>query len=100
MPITGSLCKDQMTVIIKIAGRFDFSTHQDFAQTYNNFPKGEKSYVVDLTGAEYMDSSAMGMLLQLRGFNRPGEKVVLLNGNEAVNDVLQIANFGNLFTIK
>jgi anti-anti-sigma factor len=100
MSITSNLSDDQMTVIIKVAGRFDFSTHQDFVQTYKGFAKGEKAYVVDLTGAEYMDSSAMGMLLQLREFNRRGENVVLSNSNEAVTDVLQIANFDKLFTIK
>jgi anti-anti-sigma factor len=93
------LSKDEMTVIIKVSGRFDFSIHQDFVQAYKRFPKGEKSYVVDLTGTEYMDSSAMGMLLQLREYNRPGESVILANGNESVADVLKIANFGKLFTI-
>ncbi len=99
MPITSNLSDDQLTVTIKVAGRFDFSTHHDFIQTYKGFPKGEKSYVVDLEGAEYMDSSAMGMLLQLREYSRPGESVILANGNEAVTDVLRIANFGKLFTI-
>ncbi|MEJ2454253.1 MAG: STAS domain-containing protein [Candidatus Thiodiazotropha sp.] len=99
MSITSNLSDDQLTVTIKVAGRFDFSTHHDFVQTYKGFSKGEKSYVVDLEGAEYMDSSAMGMLLQLREYNRPGESVILANGNEAVTDVLRIANFGKLFTI-
>jgi HptB-dependent secretion and biofilm anti anti-sigma factor len=99
MSITSSLSDDQMTVTIKVAGRFDFSTHNDFLQTYKGYPKGDKSYVVDLAGAQYMDSSAMGMLLQLREYNRPGENVVLANGNEAVTDVLHIANFGKIFTI-
>lgn len=100
MSITSSLSDDQMTVTIKVAGRFDFSTHQDFVQSYKGFSKGEKSFVVDLAGAEYLDSSAMGMLLQLREYNRLGEQVVLVNGNQAVNDVLQIANFGKLFVIQ
>ena len=68
-------------------------------QAYKGYPKGEKSFVVDLAGAEYMDSSAMGMLLQLREYNKQGENVVLVNGNDAVKDVLRIANFGKLFTI-
>jgi anti-anti-sigma factor len=82
-----------------VAGRFDFSTHQDFVQSFKGFAKGEKSYVVDLAKAQYMDSSAMGMLLQLRDYSRPGGSVLLVNGNEAVGDVLRIANFHKLFTI-
>jgi anti-anti-sigma factor len=99
MSITSNLSDDQATVTIKVAGRFDFSTHQDFVQTYKGLAKGEKSYVVDLEGAEYMDSSALGMLLRLREYNRQGENVVLTNCNEAVTDVLRIANFDKLFTI-
>jgi HptB-dependent secretion and biofilm anti anti-sigma factor len=100
MSINSTLSGDETTVTIKVAGRFDFSTHQDFVQAYKGFSKGEKSYVVDLAGAEYMDSSAMGMLLQLREYNRLGEQVVLSNSNDAVADVLKIANFGKLFTIE
>lgn len=99
MSISSAISEDTQAVTIKVAGRFDFSTHQDFVQAYKGYPKGEKSFVVDLAGAEYMDSSAMGMLLQLREYNKQGENVVLVNGNEAVKDVLRIANFGKLFTI-
>jgi HptB-dependent secretion and biofilm anti anti-sigma factor len=99
MSINISLSDDETTVTIKVAGRFDFSTHQDFVQAYKGYSKGEKSYVVDLAGAEYMDSSALGMLLQLREYNQLGEQVVLRNSNEAVTDVLKIANFGKLFTL-
>ena len=100
MPITSDLSEDQAIVTIKVVGRFDFSTHQDFVQAYKVFAKGEKAFVVDLAEAEYMDSSAMGMLLQLREYNRAGDNVVLANGNEAVSDVLRIANFGKLFTLE
>lgn len=100
MSIYSSLSSDQRTVIIRVAGRFDYSIHQDFMQSYKGFPKGEKSFVVDLAGAEYMDSSAMGMLLQLREYNRVGESVKLTNGNDTVTDVLRIAHFDKLFTIE
>ncbi|MEJ2694167.1 MAG: STAS domain-containing protein [Candidatus Thiodiazotropha sp.] len=100
MSIYSSLSSDQSTVIIRVAGRFDHSIHQDFMQSYKGFPKGEKSYIVDLAGAEYMDSSAMGMLLQLREYNRAGESVRLTNGNDTVTDVLRIAHFDKLFTIE
>ncbi|MCU7922167.1 MAG: STAS domain-containing protein [Candidatus Thiodiazotropha sp. (ex Dulcina madagascariensis)] len=100
MSISSELSSDEKSVTIKIAGRFDFSIHQEFMQAYKTFPKGEKHFVVDLTNAEYLDSSAMGMLLQLREHSAgQSDSVVLKNGNEAVQDVLRIANFGKLFTI-
>lgn len=100
MSISSIASDDQVTVTIKVMGRFDFSTHQDFVQSYKTYPKGERRFVVDLAGAEYMDSSAMGMLLQLREYNKQGTQVILQSGNEAVSDVLRIANFGKLFAIQ
>jgi anti-anti-sigma factor len=101
MSISCELSPDEKSVTILITGRFDFSTHQDFMQTYKAYPKGEKNYVVDLTNAEYLDSSAMGMLLQLREHSaKDSDGVILKNGNEAVQDVLRIANFGKLFLIQ
>jgi anti-anti-sigma factor len=101
MSISYDLSPDENSVTIVISGRFDFSTHQEFMRAYKAFPKGEKNYVVDLTNAEYMDSSAMGMLLQLREHSaKNSDGVILKNGNEAVQDVLRIANFGKLFDIQ
>ena len=69
-------------------------------QAYKAYPKGEKSFVVDLAQAEYLDSSAMGRLLQLREHSGNADrKVVLKNANDAVRDVLAIANFEKLFQI-
>ncbi|MBL3600363.1 MAG: STAS domain-containing protein [gamma proteobacterium endosymbiont of Lamellibrachia anaximandri] len=101
MSISKSISSDGSKVTIAVAGRFDFSTHQDFIKAYKEQPKGEKEYIVDLSNAEYMDSSAMGMLLQLREHSskKPGS-VVLVNGNEAIQDILRIANFSSLFTIQ
>ncbi len=63
--------------------------------------RGEMGFVVDLAEAEYMDSSAMGMLLQLREHSsKVKDSVVLANGNDAINEILKIANFGKLFLIK
>ncbi|MEN8167042.1 MAG: STAS domain-containing protein [Pseudomonadota bacterium] len=100
MPITSIVDTSGDQVTIKVSGRFDFSSHQDFIQAYKQHPKGEKRFIVDLSGAEYMDSSAMGMLLQLREYSskRP-DSVILSNGNEAVQEILRIANFGKLFNI-
>lgn len=87
------------TVTIHISGRFDFATHQDFLRAYKAFPKGEKSFVVDLSGADYMDSSAMGMLLQLREHAEKGTPLSLTNGSDGIKEILRIANFDKLFDV-
>ena len=90
---------DNGQVVIKVAGRFDFSCHQEFIAGYKSFPKGEKRFVVDLAGTEYMDSSAMGMLLQLRDYGDNASGVSRVNGKEGVMEILRIANFDKLFKI-
>jgi len=100
MSITSTISDDQRQVTIKVSGRFDFSNHQDFIKAYKDHPKGEKHFIVELSGAEYMDSSAMGMLLQLREHSAKGQdSVVLANCNEAILEILRIANFQKLFTV-
>jgi anti-anti-sigma factor len=99
MAVSATESDDKTEVTIHVAGRFDFSSHREFMAAYKEFPKGEKKYVVDLENTEYMDSSAMGMLLQLREYSKNGVGVSLANPNEGVSEILRIANFDKLFRI-
>ncbi len=100
MSVTTTESSDQDEVTIQVTGRFDFSTHRDFVGAYKEHPKGGKFFVVDLKGADYMDSSAMGMLLQLREYSKKDRDVRLINGNDGIREILRIANFDKLFTIE
>lgn len=87
-------------LVIVVQGRFDFSQHKSFRDAYRDQTGQVKEYVVDLTQASYLDSSALGMLLLLR--ERAGDenaKVVIKGATSEVRRVLDIANFGRLFTI-
>ena len=99
MSITTSVSADGKVVTIHVNGRFDFSTHQEFLRAYKEHPRGEKAYVVDLKNAEYMDSSAMGMLLQLRDYGSKEGTMQLVNSNDGVREILRIANFDKLFKV-
>lgn len=99
MSVTTSVPEGTNEVVIKVAGRFDFSCHQEFIRGYKAYPKGSKNYIVDLSQTEYMDSSAMGMLLQLREYGNKDGGVSLVNGSESVKGILRIANFDKLFKI-
>jgi anti-anti-sigma factor len=100
MSINVRQAADGKQVTIRIAGRFDFATQRAFFDAFQQFAKGEKAFVVDLADTEYMDSSAMGMLLQLREHSHQGgDRVVLSNGNSGIREILRIANFDQLFTI-
>ena len=56
--------------------------------------------LIDLAGVDYLDSSALGMLLLLRDRAAAASKAVSLeNCRGNVRQVLDIANFGKLFKI-
>ncbi|MFA7552896.1 MAG: STAS domain-containing protein [Spongiibacteraceae bacterium] len=86
-------------LIIKVDGRFDFSSHQVFRKAYETSAKPD-SYVVDMKGTSYIDSSALGMLLLLRDY-AGGEtaKITIVNCSTDVKKILVISNFEALFEI-
>ena len=99
MAISSTESEDGEVVTIRVSGRFDFATHEAFLQAYRAYARGEKRYVVDLKEAGYIDSSAMGMLLQLREYSENADDVELMIGNDTVREILQIANFDKLFRV-
>lgn len=92
---------DGDTVNINISGRFDFSCHKEFRDAYRNTPSGGgNSFIINMSGTEYVDSSALGMLLLLREHAGSDDSKVTLQGcRNDVKDILVISNFDKLFNI-
>jgi len=85
---------------IRVTGRFDFNAHKEFREATNLIVAGIKKIEVDLTGTEYLDSSALGMLLLLRDKVSGDRNAILIKGARAdVKKILEIANFDKLFTL-
>jgi len=97
MGITTSATDDGKSVTIKVDGRFDFSVHKDFRNAYKDYD-GTKNYRVNLSSTEYLDSSALGMLLLLK--KHADSNVIIEKPNDEVNRVLTIANFDKVFKIE
>lgn len=94
--------KEATHAVIKLNGRFDFNTHRDFRGAYEPLvtDPAVRAVVVDFSGVDYLDSSALGMLLMLRDKLGGANKEVALAGVKGnVKQVLDIANFGKLFKI-
>jgi anti-anti-sigma factor len=88
---------------IQMNGRFDFTAHRLFKEIYDALLQQKEitSIEVNLGGVEYLDSSALGMLLMLRERAQAlGKDVVLCRPNSTVEQILDIANFRKLFTIR
>lgn len=97
-----NVSKDGNKATIKLTGRFDFNTHRDFRSAYEGLINDAaiREITVDFTGVDYLDSSALGMLLMLRDkAGGVGKEVSLGNVKGSVKQVLDIANFGKLFRI-
>jgi anti-anti-sigma factor len=101
MLIANEVSGDRAT--LKLAGRFDFHTHREFRAAYAKFlePGAVREIVIDFGDVDYLDSSALGMLLLLREkADTAGKSVVLAGLKGTVKQVLDIANFGKLFAIR
>jgi anti-anti-sigma factor len=88
---------------IQLEGRFDFGAHREFKSSYEVPLRAAdvRELEIDMAGVEYLDSSALGMLLILK--ERAGatnKRVSITNCRGAVKQVLDIANFGKLFPMK
>ena len=92
--------RDGKTVIV-LQGRFDFNAHREFRDAVDQALKETaREVLVDLAGVDYLDSSALGMLLMLRDKTKnAGKEVSLASAKGAVKQVLDIANFGKLFQL-
>lgn len=101
MSISSSVSADGSVLTINIAGRFDFSSHQDFRRSYESTERAPEKYVVDMKETSYLDSSALGMLLLLRDYaGGDDSNISIVNCNDDVKKILSISNFEQLFTIQ
>lgn len=99
MPVISKVSPDNKRVDIRVTGRFDFSVHREFRDAYRD-AEPDAEYCVDLTEAEYLDSSALGMLLLLHEHAGGQDgRVVLKVGAPQIRKILTIAKFDRLFTI-
>jgi len=100
MSVGSNLSADGKVLTISINGRFDFSAHQAFRDSYEKLTPTPSEIVVDMVDTTYLDSSALGMLLLLRDHaGGDSANITLRNCNEDIRKILTISNFEQLFRI-
>ncbi|QPK64197.1 STAS domain-containing protein [Methylomonas sp. LL1] len=98
MSVEASVVSGVLT--IKIGGRFDFGVHKQMREATNLATADVKKIEVDLSNTDYLDSSALGMLLVLRDKIAGDKHTVSIKGARAeVKKILEIANFDKLFSL-
>ena len=87
---------------IQVRGHFNFSLHTDFHAACRAILASEQinSVEIDLQDTDYLDSSALGMVLVLREQAAPrGYKLMITNARPALRQILAIACFDKFFQI-
>lgn len=100
MTISVTVSNDNRVATIKIKGRFDFSLHNEFRKAYKDLSIKGGEFVIDLAETDYLDSSALGMMLLLKEYaDETSCKVRIQNARDEIQEILQIASFDKLFIL-
>lgn len=100
MAISSNLSNDGSLLTITVQGRFDFSALQNFRNAYEKTQPKPKKFIIDLKESEYLDSSALGMLLALREYSGgDNSDISVINCNPDVKKILVITKLDELFTV-
>jgi len=87
--------KDEDTLILSIHNDFDYKLGEVFEKSYQ---QKAKHYVLDMQDVGYIDSSALGMLLNLREYAfAHNAKITIINMNDVVLEIFRVLNFHKLF---
>jgi HptB-dependent secretion and biofilm anti anti-sigma factor len=80
---------------------FDFKKAEEFRQAYEGIKTpGVKVVTINFVAARYMDSSGLGMLLNVQSYFKDKNIVVALaNPNEQIRKIFSISSFDRRFTI-
>jgi anti-anti-sigma factor len=100
MSLSTSISADGQTYTIEIKGKFDFNFVQDFRNAYSNIENQLDIVIVDLRETEYMDSSALGMLLNMqKSLSGKVNRIKISNCRPQIKKILQISRFDKKFDI-
>jgi len=93
---------DGKRAVAHLSGRFEFSARREFRDVLDTALQNKdiEEVVVDLADVDYVDSSALGMLLMLREkANSVKKRLALANPRGIVKQTLDIAHFEKFFSI-
>lgn len=101
MTIETRLKDQEQILVIRVDSRFDYGKVQEFRDAYAELPYSVKEVQVDLAETEYMDSSALGMLLNMQKSLSERERVYkIINCRPQVARILAISRFDKKFSIE
>ena len=92
---------DNTQLVISVRGIFDFTLLNEFRQAYSNDAVKDVKVVVDLHNTTTMDSSALGMLLNMQQYlGKQDGEIEIINCNQDIEKILRITRFDKKFGVK
>ena len=84
---------------ITIPVRFDSHVIEDFRESYSHTSgDSELLYIIDLAQTEYIDSSALGMLLNFKHHVQAGDGIVCIkNCKPKLKHIFEMSSFTSIF---
>jgi anti-anti-sigma factor len=100
MSLNRCFSEDGKELTIYLGGKFDFSKVSELRLAYSEGNEGISSLVINLQNAEYMDSSALGMLVTMhKSLSDRVKSFKITDCRPQVLKILHIAHFGKKFSI-
>ncbi|MCB1785095.1 MAG: STAS domain-containing protein [Chromatiaceae bacterium] len=83
--------------IVVIQGRFMFDTRNECLKVLELMPEGITRVTIDMTRTDYLDSAALGMLIQARQKLAGVELGLKVKSGSPVSQIVEVANFHQIF---
>ncbi len=102
MSVTTSLSEDEKTWTIYIDGDFNYYLLHEFTAAYQNIEElKNKMIVLDLRKTLTIDSSALGMILNMqKALEKPDRTISVINCNRMVKNIFEITNLDRKFNVR
>ncbi|MFT6154587.1 MAG: anti-anti-sigma factor [Bermanella sp.] len=96
-----STSQQGQNVTISVTGRFDFNILQLFRDAYSKYSGSTLNFTLDLSKTEYIDSSALGMLLNMKNHLGADDcAIVIKNCQPNLMKIFSIAHFDKKFAFQ
>lgn len=96
MSVLTNVSSNNSELTVSITGTFDFSCVQDFRASYSG-EKQYKKYTVDMAKVDHIDSSALGMLLNMKKTVGDGVSISIVNCKPNIKKIFVISRFDKKF---
>ena len=96
MAVTKQVSDSGQDIVISISGKFDFNLVQEFRLSYSEGDR-YKNYILSMEKVEHIDSSALGMLLNMRKFLGADTKISIRNCKPTIKKIFTISRFDKKF---